>query len=113
MRQAGILAAAGIYAIQVMSQRLQEDHHNARLLASGLAEIADLRPDPTPVQTNMVFFWLASRRFTPEQFTQALKERGVLVLHFGEGRYRAVTHYGIEGSDIERALDIFREVSRL
>ena len=113
MRQAGILAAAGIYAIRVMSQRLHEDHENARLLASGLAEIADLRPDPTPVETNMVFFWLASRRFTPEQFTRALKDRGVLVLHFGEGRYRAVTHYGVERTDIERALEIFREVGKV
>jgi len=108
MRQAGVLAAAGIVALEQMVERLQEDHENARILAQGIAEIPGLSLNPDTVQTNIVFFSFLNRRMTAEQFVTALQEQGVLILALGPGRLRAVTHYGIARADIEQALRVMR-----
>ena len=110
MRQAGIIAAAGIVALEQMVDRLAEDHANARRLAEGLAEIPGLAINPARVQTNIVIFELTNERLTPAEFAARLGERGVKLLAIEGRRLRAVTHYGIEADDIEVALTVVREV---
>jgi threonine aldolase len=110
MRQAGVLAAAGVVALQEMIERMQEDHDNARLLAEGIAETPGLSVNLDTVQTNIVFFDCVTERKTADQFVAALREQGVLMMVLGGGRVRAVTHYGIERADIEQALTVMRQV---
>lgn len=110
MRQAGVLAAAGIVALEQMIDRLQEDHDNARILAEGIAQIPGLTLDPHSVHTNIVFFDLVSQRISVEQFVQELHELGVWLLALGPGRLRAVTHYGIERAHVDEALQVMRRV---
>src|SRR5579863_4586594 len=104
MRQAGIIAAAGIVALTTMVDRLAEDHENARILAEGLANVTDLRVHPARRRTNMVFFEVAGGAERAARFAAALKERGVLVGPRSPVEFRAVTHYGVTGADIRRAL---------
>ena len=108
MRQAGIIAAAGIVALDEMIDRLAEDHDNARMLAEGLASFPQIAIDLATVQSDIVIFKLREGHGTPEALAQALGERGVLVGGIGRGYLRAVTHYGIDASDIEEALEITR-----
>jgi threonine aldolase len=110
MRQAGIIAAAGIVALDQMVERLAEDHANARLLAEGLATFPQLEVDLATVQTDIVIFKLCDSRWSLDAFVRALAERGLLVGGLGSGRIRAVTHYGIDAGDIEEALEIVRSV---
>ena len=110
MRQVGVLAAAGVVALEQMLDRMQEDHDNARLLAEGIAEIPGLRRDPDTVQTNIVFFDLTSEHMTAQQLCASLTKAGVLMLALGPGRVRAVTHYGVEREDVEYALHVMRQV---
>lgn len=110
MRQAGIVAAAGIYALERMVDRLAEDHRNARLLYEGLAGIEGIAPDPEPPETNIVFWQLAETGLSTAAFVDALGDRGVAVGELGRGRIRAVTHFGITQGDIELAVEAAREV---
>jgi threonine aldolase len=100
MRQAGIIAAAGIYALENMVERLADDHENAQVAAAGLKEIPGIELTPSP-QTNLVYFTPESRDV--EKIVTALEERGVLCFDEG-GRIRWVTRYGIEREDVEEAL---------
>lgn len=100
MRQAGIVAAAGIVAIERMPERLAEDHALARLLAEGLATLAGVRVEPP--QTNIVLFRAPGP--DPESFVRAAAEQGVAIGTFGHGRIRAVTHNGIDRAQIEQAV---------
>lgn len=104
MRQAGIIAAAGIVALNQMVDRLAEDHANARRLAEGLAAIPQIVISPEHVQTNIVVCSLRDPDWTPAAFIAALREQGVLIGGFGDHRLRLVTHYGVERDDIERTL---------
>ncbi|HEY6008623.1 MAG TPA: low-specificity L-threonine aldolase [Geobacteraceae bacterium] len=108
MRQAGVLAAAGLVALTSQVTRLAEDHENARLLAAGLGEIEELRFDPGTVQTNMVFIPLAPE--TAAALTKFLQERGVLVA--GRGGLRLVTHLDVSAADVQSAVAAFREFFR-
>lgn len=108
MRQAGVLAAAGIVALNTMIDRLAEDHANARLLAEGIAEIPGLAIDLSLVQTNIVVFEVLTMPNT--EFVARLAQEGVKVIPFGGRRCRAVTHYGIEREDILTALAAMRRV---
>ena len=110
MRQAGVIAAAGIVALEEMVERLAEDHANARRLAEGLAEMPGIVIDPERVETNIVIFELHREDLTPEELAARLREQGVLLLPIGGRRLRAVTHYGIERRDIETALAAFRRI---
>ncbi len=110
MRQAGILAAAGIVALTEMVDRLAEDHANARLLAEGLKEIEGLDVDLECVQTNIVIFSLVTERMTPAELAAGLAKEGVRLFPIGDRLLRAVTHYGIEEQDIALALDAFQRV---
>lgn len=105
MRQAGVIAAAGLVALEQMVERLAEDHANARMLAEGLSTFPQIAIDLTSVQSDIVIFSLQSEKMSPEAFVAALRERGVLIGGMGGGRLRAVTHYGIGSSDIEEALE--------
>ena len=110
MRQAGILAAAGIIALEQMVERMAEDHENAKLLAHGLADFPQIDVTVERVVTNMVMFSVrnsAQETLTEEetlQFLAKTQEHGVLMGTMGEGKIRAVTHYGIDAQDITTAL---------
>ncbi len=110
MRQAGVLAAAALVALEQMVERLAEDHANARMLAEGLSTFPQIAIDLASVQSDIVIFTLQSEHMSAKAFMDALRERGVLVGGQGGGRFRAVTHYGISSSDIEEALDVMRSV---
>jgi threonine aldolase len=109
MRQAGVLAAAGMVAMADMVERLTDDHANARRLAKGLAEIPGFTLDLETVQTNMVFFTLAEPLV--DTFKPFMAEHGIII---GGGPYpiRAVTHYGIEANDIETVLQAAQDCSQ-
>jgi threonine aldolase len=109
-RQAGIIAAAGIVALEQMVDRLAEDHANARLLADGLANMPGITLDPTRVQTNLVFFEVARTLWTAAEFCERLAALGVLMLPLGRYTVRAVTHYGVERADVEHALHIVAQL---
>src|SRR5512138_3015619 len=97
MRQAGILAAAGIVALEKMVDRLAEDHARARYMAEGLSEIPNIRLDPGSPATNMIFFTLAdSVKLSPEQIEKKMAECGILVRACGPRRFRLVTHVWID-----------------
>jgi threonine aldolase len=107
MRQAGIIAAAGIYALECMVGRLADDHANAKLLARGLAELPMVELDPETVETNIVIFAVDDSA----GFARGLKNAGVLCTSPKPGRLRMVTHYGIERADIEEALERARSAA--
>jgi threonine aldolase len=109
MRQAGVLAAAGLVALEETPPRLHEDHANAQRLARGLAELAGIDIDPERVVTNIVLFDVAGTGITADEICERLKERGVLASGFGSS-IRMVTHYDVSRQDIETALNEMREV---
>ncbi|MGB9867565.1 MAG: low-specificity L-threonine aldolase [Bacillota bacterium] len=111
MRQAGILAAAGIVALTKMVSRLEEDHQNARLLAEGLSCIPGLHVDINRVQTNMVMVDVAGLGVTADAVSLALLERGVKVNPMGPTTLRFVTHHDVTRQDCERAVKIVQEVA--
>jgi threonine aldolase len=105
MRQAGILAAAGLYAMTNNIERLAEDHSNARALADGLCEIGELNLDPSTVQTNMVFFTLERNVFLRLQ--EDLKRKGILIS--GLERVRLVTHLDVSAEDVITTVNAFKD----
>ena len=108
MRQVGVLAAAGLIALDKMVDRLAEDHRNARTLAEGLAELPGVRCDLSRVQTNLVYIDL--ERIPAGAFVDECNRRGLLGDSTGPRRIRFVTHYGIDAEDIQSALRICEEV---
>ncbi len=108
MRQAGVIAAAGIVGLTTMVDRLAEDHANARVLAEGIASIPGLAVDLSLVQTNIVAFDVLT--MTPADFIARLAAYGVKVVPFGGRRCRAVTHYGIDRDDILITLATMKKV---
>ena len=104
MRQAGIIAAAGIVALESMIDRLAEDHLNARALAEGLGLVAGINVRPVKRRTNMVVFEVDGGAAAAAKFAAALKDRGVLAGARGPSAFRAVTHHGISRPDIDRAV---------
>lgn len=111
MRQAGIIAAAGIVALDTMVDRLVEDHLNAKLLAEGLAKIRGVTVDMEQVQTNMVLFDISGLSVEEDVFLLKLKEKGVLALTSAKHLVRMVTHRGIERVHIEKAVAAVAEVA--
>jgi threonine aldolase len=110
MRQSGIIAAAGITALEQMVDRLAEDHENAKLLAEGIARIQGLSIELNRTQTNIVYFDMADEQFDTGTFVTQLAERGTKILQVAPSRLRAVTHYGITSEDIEKTLTVMSEV---
>jgi len=110
MRQAGILAAAGIVALETMVERLAEDHANASRLASGLAQIPGLSVQPHRVQTNIVLFEPPAG-IPAEKFILELKNRGIMLSYMGGRKIRAVTHRMVNCGDIDESLEIISSVA--
>ena len=110
MRQAGVIAAAGIVAITEMVERLADDHANARRLAEGLNRLEGVSIDPESVQTDIVIFNLDREDITPANLSAALRGHGVLLNPIGGNRLRAVTNYHITEADIDRTLEAFAAV---
>lgn len=108
MRQAGILAAAGIYALENNVERLTEDHANAKRLAEGIADLAGVRVDVPHVDTNIVIIHLTDEGASSLDAVAGLKERGVAVVPFGKRMLRAVTHLDVSRAEIDDAVAIFR-----
>jgi threonine aldolase len=113
MRQAGVLAAAGIMALTEMVDRLADDHANARKLAEGLAAIPGLAIDLSQIQTNIVFFEVIREDLSAEQLVKLLDAQGVRMLPVGIGRIRAVTQYHITAEDIDHALEVCSNVMKM
>lgn len=110
MRQAGIIAAAGIYALDHHLERLGEDHQNAKRLAVGLKEFKGIFIDPRHVETNIVIFDVANTGMTGFQVAEAMKKEGVLIHAVGKTLIRLVTHLDVTAEDIEKALNAFRKI---
>jgi threonine aldolase len=111
MRQAGVLAAAGIVALDRMVDRLGEDHERALGLAGLLAEIPGLKLDPGPPQTNMVYLSLDPEvPFSAQEVSRRLLPYHVKVGAVGERRFRLVTHYWIDAAAVDHAVTAFKEV---
>lgn len=110
MRQAGIIAAAGMVALTEMIERLADDHANARTLAAGLAQIPGIRIDLERVQTDIVRFSLSDSTLSVNDFLAGMRERGILMGGMGGQTIRAVTHYGIEPEHIEQTIAAARDV---
>jgi threonine aldolase len=108
MRQTGVLAAAGLVALDTMVDRLAEDHANARTLAEGLVELPGVKCDLTRVQTNLVYFEVTG--VSGAHFTEECKRRGLLGEALDPQRIRFVTHNGISATDVQSALEICQEV---
>ncbi|HUV04504.1 MAG TPA: threonine aldolase family protein [Armatimonadota bacterium] len=103
MRQAGIIAAGALYALQHNVDRLAEDHANARLLAERLADEEGIDVNPADVETNMVFFHVDGTGMTAQEFTDRLKDYGVRMGYYSGERVRAVTHLDVSRADILEA----------
>jgi len=110
MRQAGVLAAAGIVALDEMVERLADDHANARKLAKGIAEMPGISIDPNQIHTNIVYFGVDRKDMTVEDLVKRLGDNGARILPVGPGRIRAVTHYHISSDDIDYVLGVFAKV---
>jgi threonine aldolase len=112
MRQAGILAAAGIYALDHHLARLKEDHNNAHRLALGLSELKGISLNPEETETNIIIFTLTNRKMTALQAAEALKKRGILIQAVNPTQIRLVTHLDVTAADIEQALAAFKAFFR-
>ena len=105
LRQAGILAAAGLYALDHNIDRLAEDHANAKLIAGRICDLPGVKLDLTTVQTNIIVFTLDESAPDAAQIALRAKEHGVLLSVFGRKKLRAVTHLDVSTRDCTRAAD--------
>jgi threonine aldolase len=112
MRQAGVIAAPGIIALEKMINRLEDDHRNARLLAEGLAKIKGISINLETVQTNIVHFDVSGLGVASDQFIAELKGYNILALTRDKNRVRMVTHRGIEKEHIEKTLNAVESVKK-
>jgi len=108
MRQVGIIAAGGLYAVKNNIERLADDHENAKILAQHLAELSNVEVDMTSVETNMVMF--KSKNKSVEQVISECKEDGLLLGPGGVGVLRLVTHMDVNSKDVENAKEIFSKI---
>jgi threonine aldolase len=109
MRQAGILAAAALYAIENNIERLAEDHRNARKLAETAASLPGFSVDLDSVQTNIVIMEVDGTKYTAQQIVEVLKQQGILILAIGPAKLRAVTHLDVSEEGIDRAVQVFEK----
>ncbi len=108
LRQAGIVAAAAIYALEHNVQRLQTDHENARQLARDLAQLPHVKIDPAAVETNLVFFELDPDWGTAAELVARAREHGLKIGALGPQRLRACTHLDVDRADLVEAVAILR-----
>ena len=112
MRQAGVIAAAGLVALNEMVDRLADDHANAKKLALGIAETDGLSVDPDQIKSNIVYFEVTEETISSDQLVAALDAKGIRMLPVGSDRIRAVTHYHISSEDIDRSLSVISKVMK-
>ena len=105
MRQAGVLAAAGLIALEETPKLLADDHCNAKLVAEGLSRIPGIAVDPAKVMTNIVIFDVSGTGLASAEISARLKQRGVLINGINERQMRAVTHYDVDRAACEQALE--------
>jgi threonine aldolase len=110
MRQAGVLAAAGLVALEKGPKRLQVDHENAQVLARQLASVPGIALDPAKVQTNIVIFEVKKSGWSSGDVLKALAQQGVLAVPVDNEKVRMVTHLDVDRNDVERAGNIVRKV---
>jgi len=110
MRQVGVLAAAGLVALEESPKRLHIDHANAKFLAQGLAEIPGIKIDPAKVVTNILFLDASRTGLTSFEISKRLAAQGVLANGVTPETMRMVTHYDVERAGCERALQVLREI---
>ena len=111
MRQAGILAAAGIFALEHMVDRLKIDHTHAKKLAEGLGKVSNLILDEGTATTNMVFLSISDQvNYSAQQISNLLEKKGIRVGIVGEKRFRMVTHYWISDDDIDQTIHAFGNI---
>lgn len=108
MRQAGIIAAGALYAMENHHERLGEDHENAKALANGIADLSGIEINLSDVETNIVIF--GSTKISAEQLTNSLSEKNVLMLAFGPDRVRAVTSMAVNSKDIASVIGIIKDI---
>ncbi|MEZ6089861.1 MAG: GntG family PLP-dependent aldolase [Pirellulaceae bacterium] len=113
MRQAGIIAAGALYALEHHRSRLADDHEHAQLLARTIDETPNIRLQAAPVDTNIVVFEVDPQWGTPKQFVQELADLGLAVMPFGPRGIRMVTHLDVNRQQIGKACDMLRVVARL
>jgi threonine aldolase len=111
MRQAGIIAAAALYALDHHVERMAEDHENARLLADAIAGMPGLALINAPVQTNMVFFDVAGTGLSAADFKSRMLPHGLRIGDSGGTRMRAVTHLDVDRAAIDRTIVILQQVT--
>jgi threonine aldolase len=109
MRQAGVLAAAGLLALEESPKRLHVDHENAQFLARRLAEIPGIRIDPGKVVTNILFFDVSETGVSAPELSRQLRDRGVLTNAFNSKLIRMVTHYDVDRAGCERAIHALQQ----
>jgi len=110
MRQAGILAAAGIEALETMVDQLALDHQHAKVLADGLSSVDGLHCNPEFVPTNIVYFLLERENITGQELVSVMEKNGIQFFELSPKRFRLVTHAGIEEKDVFKTIEIFRRV---
>ena len=112
MRQAGVIAAGALYALEHHVDRLADDHANAQRLTEGIRRIDELQLEPDVVDTNLVFFRVDPAWGTAREFSDRLKQRGLLMLATSPTKLRAVTHLDVNGDDVDGAIAILKDVTR-
>ncbi|HZS46335.1 MAG TPA: GntG family PLP-dependent aldolase [Blastocatellia bacterium] len=110
MRQVGVLAAAGIVALEKMTTRLHEDHANAKLIAEGLAAVPGIKIDPERVQTNILVFDISGTGLTTTEFGDKLKQNGILGVGINEKEMRLVTHFDVSRSDCVQTVQTVKSI---
>jgi threonine aldolase len=110
MRQAGILGAAGLIALEKMPARLAEDHANAEFLAEGLVRVPGVNLDPGCVRTNILIFDISGTGMTTAELSRRLAERNVLMNGINAEQMRVVTHMDVDRSACRRALEMIQEI---
>lgn len=110
MRQAGILAAAGIVAIENSPAGMPQDHENAKFIAESLSRVPGISVDPSDVQTNIVIYDVDGTGMTGKELSAKLRERGVLSNAVGQYRMRMLTHFDVTREQCERAMEVMSEV---
>lgn len=110
MRQAGVLAAAGIIALEKMVDRLEEDHRNIRLLAEGLKNTKGINIDKDTVHTNILMINVKDTEYTSQELSQRMKERGIFATPITDEIMRFVTHLYIDSEDIKKSIDIISDI---
>ena len=110
MRQAGIIASAGLYSFDNMIDRLEEDHESAQILAEKLSNIQNIYVDLDLVKTNIIFIYLKYDKLSDEKFLFQLKQNNIKIDYKGNRKFRLVTHYGFNKSDIDVVINIINNI---